>query len=186
MFEAQKQAAESSDKVIKIYHAGILSRHFYTTMEFYESIDLRSALKEISQQGAWLARWHLGLAYIFLIEETTKPRLLHGDPHAGNVLVGDKPPSQTAWERVSLKLCDYGTSRFNGKAVSEKRHWAVVAQTLEEIFGPFEMWQAQRDIFLKSWSLGEESKYNLMMLKHGLGALWGDVLKRDRVARRYK
>ncbi len=177
MFEAQKQASEISDKVIKIYQAGVSSEHFYTTMEFYESTNLRQALKEMSEQGAWLTRFQVGVAYVFLIEKTTSPRLVHGDPHAGNVLVGHERPPPNSFERIKLKLCDYGTSHFNGKAASEERHWAVVAQTLEEIFAPFETWQANRELCLKSWELGEGSKYNFAVLKEFMGPLWGDIYK---------
>ncbi|MBN8712274.1 MAG: hypothetical protein J0I10_23110 [Verrucomicrobia bacterium] len=95
-------------------------------MEYIPSVTLKEYVKMCVGVRNILG---LAYAYIELINKTTAPETLHGDPHACNVLVCKEQVSKYETLLV-LKLCDYGTSKFNKNADSGVRHWKTVWMTL--------------------------------------------------------
>jgi serine/threonine protein kinase len=141
VLEAQRQAAEKSDKVVKIFHAGVKNNYFYVTMQFYDAQNLRNWLK---QDVSLLQRWKIARGYYDLIKNTTSPELYHGDPHDKNVLI-----TQPTVE--GIRLCDYGTSLYMGRIASYERHWAVVDETFERILRKFHSYAARKQYHQNRW-----------------------------------
>jgi serine/threonine protein kinase len=132
--EARKACAAAGKYVVPIYNAGTIgNRYFYATMEFVKARTLAEYLKS----GPDLQeRSHLAVTYVEALQATAAAGILHGDPHAHNVLVLEKPyphkPSKKYFD--TIKLLDFGTSRFTAPARHDERHWRVVDETIQRIF----------------------------------------------------
>jgi serine/threonine protein kinase len=125
ILEAQKQAAEQSSVVVKIYHANVQDGLFYSSMEFFDGIDLKKFLKTSS---SLYRRLIVAGSYLHAIDITSKPSRFHGDPHLGNVLLG---------RGHQIKLCDYGTSNYLGHDVAWNRHWKIVEEVMTRLLREF-------------------------------------------------
>jgi serine/threonine protein kinase len=124
MLETQKQAAEIHPQVVKILYADVIDGTFYSTMDYFEGGSLKNWIVDADST----LKWGAAAAYLRLIEETSKPELYHGDPHAGNVLID---------EYGNLALCDYGTSYYNITQGSWERHWKIVDQVMRKLLSHF-------------------------------------------------
>jgi predicted unusual protein kinase regulating ubiquinone biosynthesis (AarF/ABC1/UbiB family) len=74
--------------------------------------------------------------YIQAIEATTTPSIAHGDAHHGNIILEPPEPGFSFVSR--LKLVDFGTSRFLGRADWRKRHRATVDKTFRKLLKSFD------------------------------------------------
>ncbi|MFK4383106.1 protein kinase [Bradyrhizobium sp. USDA 223] len=82
--EAQKLAAADPLWVAMVYEAEIIAGTFFTAMEKINGVSLRAYLND-KPSKYW--RWMAAARYVDAIDQTTTESVVHGDPHAGNVMV---------------------------------------------------------------------------------------------------
>jgi len=133
MAEARKASKSHSPFTVEMYHAETRGGLFYATMEYVHGSSLKDALRRPISLGR---RWWLARLYVNAIAATTNDQMFHGDAHPGNVVVYDKEIGGND-AALSLKLIDFGTSKFSGAEVSRDRHWRVVRQTVKTILSQF-------------------------------------------------
>lgn len=153
-FEAQKQAAAAYRyaryRVINIHHAAVLAGHLFITMEFFDGPSAKTWLGTASLKD----RWKFAHLYNDAMRDTSMTDLYHGDPHLGNILVGDQ----------DIALIDFGTSLYSGRKSSWKRHWNMVDETMTKLLRPFEGFRG----FREQWPSKEP---------HMMPAAYRDVLR---------
>ena len=124
LLEVRKLAKLDEDCVVKLYNAWIFEGHFIASMEYFNGQTLEKFLigKSIRQTVYTL------FMYLDAIDTTSNLDTFHGDAHSKNVLL--KVINDGYEEKLVLKLCDFGTSRFSGKERSFDRHWRIVKETI--------------------------------------------------------
>jgi len=133
MSEARKIADSDPDWVPHIYDADVINNTFVVSMELISGETLKQLL---SRQHDKPALWHIARAYISGVAATSKPHVVHGDPHDRNVMSYLHTPSR--FEQYSrLKFIDFGTSTFINPRRSRDRHWNIVDRTFRRILKPF-------------------------------------------------
>lgn len=135
-FEAQKQAAAAFQfpefRIINIYHAAVLDGRFYTTMEFFDGLNLKEWCKSASLKD----KWRIAHIYNDAMYKTSREDLFHGDPHMGNILVS----------KEDIAILDYGTSYYSGRESGWRRHWKIVDEVMVKLlrdFASFEHYRAE-------------------------------------------
>jgi serine/threonine protein kinase len=133
--EARKAASINSSYVIPIHYAGDADGLFYCSMEYLKGPTLRELLGgklycDFSQKHA--------LASLFLdsVFKTSRNGIFHGDLHTKNIIV----------LKHSIRILDFGTSRFTSPVDLEKRHWKTVHETFKSILSPFDIDELYRGI----------------------------------------
>lgn len=124
IYETQNQAAAAHEQVIKILNADVIDGIYCASMDYFDGGNLRNWIKDADSAFKWRA----ADAYLQLIADTSTPNLYHGDPHAGNVLIGDGG---------HLALCDYGTSYYSKTEESWARHWRIVDEVMRHLLSHF-------------------------------------------------
>lgn len=85
------------------------------------------------------------LNYLYVLKETTRHNLFHGDPHMGNVLIGVHPRGVEGLD--GMKLCDYGTSLYLGKRQAWERHCRVVDEVFRCLLAKFATFNSALKLF---------------------------------------
>jgi hypothetical protein len=110
-------------------------------------------------------KWKAAYAYLELIEETSTPKLYHGDPHGGNVLIDNYG---------QLALCDYGTSYYSAGEQSWRRHWRIVDEVMRSLlshFATFDLCRAEFPAIFPTNTVEDMMRDYY----HVFGALGGEV-----------
>lgn len=124
LLESQKIARVDPQYAVQIFNVQNFEGYIVAHMEYFESETLDAFIKYQSPtKTLYLLR-----QYLHIIEKTSSLSTFHGDAHARNVLI--KIVTEDCKTKVILKLCDFGTSYFNGKESSLDRHWKVVEETI--------------------------------------------------------
>ncbi|MET4120974.1 serine/threonine protein kinase [Bradyrhizobium sp. JR1.5] len=144
-FEAQKLAEAEIPTVLPVYAAGVANGNFYSTMQVIRGPSLRTILRD--QRTDADTRLMLAQKYAKALNELADAGLVHGDPHAGNVLLRFPAPNLTYHYSDGYFLegvgpigvatpvfCDFGTSRYMGKGGILLRNRRVSIETLFDIF----------------------------------------------------
>jgi serine/threonine protein kinase len=133
--EVKKAIALRSEYVVPIHNAGSVDDIFYCAMEYLKGPTLHELLD--GKLYCDFAQRH-ALATLFLdaVFKTTRDGIFHGDLHTKNIIV----------LMDSIRLLDFGTSRFTSKGNLEARHWRVVHSTFKKIVSPFDIDSLYRGI----------------------------------------
>jgi serine/threonine protein kinase len=135
MKEAQKAAAAASGVVPIVYSAGTVNgKYFYATMQFIVG---ETVAEYIEKESGLFARSVVADAYVYAIRRTTESGYIHGDPHTKNVMIRNIYDKQ-----VHLALLDFGTSHFTSSSRLETRHWKVVDETLDRLYGGHRLYRS--------------------------------------------
>ncbi|MCC5625997.1 AarF/UbiB family protein, partial [Nostoc sp. CHAB 5715] len=139
--EARKAASAVGSYVPQVYSAGVLGRnYFYVSMQIVEGPTLKKLLSPARHfidditpvpTSTLLARVVFAQAYIHVLDELLDRDLVHGDPHASNIIVASYDLTRRT---ARLKLLDFGTSCFSSTESLDVRHWRVVHETMSRIF----------------------------------------------------
>lgn len=124
MLEARKLSKAANENVIQPYFAGVNNGYFFITMEYFDSKTLKACVTEGMNESQSLYSMY---RYIELMENITIDGAYHGDPHAGNILVGQ------GLINGKYRACDFGTSLYLGRQGLRARHWAVMDETVKKI-----------------------------------------------------
>jgi len=138
--EAKKAFSIKESHVVQIYDAGKVDQFFYATMEYFQWITLKEWLTKCSPSLA--LRWNLSRHICKCMISITTPSTFHGDLHSGNILVSAIPTKskQLFKERTpDFVIIDFGTSIFNSKENSIKRHWRVFEETINHLLRPIKI-----------------------------------------------
>jgi serine/threonine protein kinase len=121
--EARAAARVKSKAAVVVYSAGVLAdKYFYITMEFIEGLTLLACLERGMSRRDRIA---LARTYLDRLEEAEMQGIVHGDAHGRNVMIDSSS---------TLRLLDFGTSRFTGSHKFRRRHCRLVEETLRVIF----------------------------------------------------
>jgi serine/threonine protein kinase len=113
--------------IVIVHWAFVAEGHWCVVMEQLNGTVLRDKIGtlEVSDRLDVLRRILLALDYAH------KKGVVHGDLHAGNVILENHPrSSETAWE-MPLKLIDFGTSVFAGRRRAEQGSRREASKFLE-------------------------------------------------------
>lgn len=124
LFESQKLARVDPQYAVQIFNIENFEGYIVAHMEYFEGKTLHEFINDLSAKKTF----YLLRQYLHVIEKTSSLSTFHGDAHARNVLI--KVVTEDYETKVVLKLCDFGTSYFNGKESSFDRHWRVVEETI--------------------------------------------------------
>jgi serine/threonine protein kinase len=152
--EVRKASEAAFPFTVQIYDAGVVNGCIYVAMEFFDGRPLRDWLSIFFPELAW--RYALALKVDALSTKLLNHGLIHGDLHAGNILVhrGFMAPPRYARrnrahnvlirmlnEDIELRIIDFGTSLFSGRDFSIARHFTVYEKLIDTLLWPLKMQQ---------------------------------------------
>lgn len=144
LFESQKLARVDPQYAVQIFNIKNFEGYIVAHMEYFEGETLHDFINDLSAKKTF----YLLRQYLHVIEKTSSLSTFHGDAHAHNVLI--KVVTEDYERKVVMKLCDFGTSYFNGTESSFDRHWRVVEETILRYTEKFVGFQEAKELLIEN------------------------------------